>query len=147
MSVFVDLLDAIDRGQKVHINLVEKTVKVNGSEINFDGKELIELKDMDMVEVFVTEPWEIAEELYARYKRSVPSVTTKTNKPYFHADSVEDLTDNEIAFNAPRDWCQVCLEGYILLAGLSGILKWKNENHWFLQSDYEPSLVVLKEWL
>lgn len=145
MSVFVDLLDAIDRGKKVHINLVEKTVKINGSEINLDGKELIESKDMDMM--FATEPWEIAEELYARYKRSVPSVTTKTNKPYFHADSVEDLTDNEIAFNAPRDWCQVCLEGYILLAGLSGWLELENENHWFWQSKKFKEFVILKEWV
>ena len=145
MSVFIDLLDAIDCGKKVHINLVEKTVKINGSEINLEGKELIESKDMDMM--FATEPWKIAEELYARYKRSIPSITTKTNKPYFHADSVEDLTDNEIAFNAPRDWCQVCLEGYILIAGLSGWLELENEKYWFWQSKKFKEFVILKEWI
>ena len=144
MSVFIDLIEAINCGKKVHINLVEKTVKINGNEIILDEKELIELNDINMI--FATQPWDIVEELYSNFKRSVPSATTKTNKSYFHADSVEDLTDDEIAFNMSRDLAQILLEGYILLAGLSGWLQWQNDKHWFYQGT-DPECVVLREWI
>jgi hypothetical protein len=85
--------------------------------------------------------------LYSQYKRSVPSERHLGGKPYFKADSVEDLTDNELAFNASRNYCQAQLEGYVLLAGLSGWFDWKNENHWFWQSKIFPELVCLREWV
>lgn len=147
MSVFIDLIESVACGKKVHINLVEKTVKINGNEINLDGKELIDITDMEYVRCNLTKPWEIIEELYANYKRSVPSATTKTNKPYFKADNVEDLTDDEMAFNESRDVCQVILEGFVLLAGLKGWLTWKNDEHWFYQSDTDKELVCLREWI
>ena len=147
MSIFIDLLEAVNCGKKVHINLVDKTVKINGKEINLDGKELIDVTDMEYVRCNLTKPWDILEELYANYKRSVPSATTKTNKPYFKADSVEDLTDDEIAFNESRDLAQIILESFVLLSSLSGWLTWQNDNHWFWQSDKYPDCVVIKEWI
>ena len=146
MSVYLDLIDAVERGKEVHINLVEKTVKINGNEIDLQGKELINFNDTDKIQIYSTEPWDIIEDLYARFKRSVPSTTTKTNKTYFHADLVEDLNDDEIAFNESRDLCQVALEGYVLLAGLRNWLKFENEKHWFWQGT-DKELVVLREWV
>lgn len=146
MSVFIDLIEAVNCGQKVHINLVEKTAKVNGNEIFLDDKQLIDMSDMDRILCYFTDPWEIVEKLYANYKRSVPSATTKTNKPYFKADSVDDLTDNEMAFNMQRDLAQVILESFVLLSSLNGWLTWKNEKHWFWQGK-DGDLVILKEWI
>ena len=146
MSVYLDLLDAVNCGKKVNINLVEKTAKINGNDINLDG-ELINITDMEFLRCNLADQWEILEELYANYKRSVPSATTRTNRPYFKADNVEDLDDIEMAFNMPRDLSQICLEGYVLLAGLSGMLKWKNDKHFFWQSKNFPELVVLRDWI
>lgn len=147
MSVFMDLLDTVNHGKKVCINLTEKTIKVNKKEINLKDSELIGSNDMNAINITAIEPWGIVEELYAKYKRSVPRGRSQMNKSYFYADSVEDLTDNEIAFNMARDFAQACLEGFILLAGLSGLLEWQNENHWFWQSTKDKQLIILKEWI
>ena len=42
---------------------------------------------------------------------------------------------------------QCALEAYVLLASLSGLIEWKNEQHWFWQSKLDKELIVLKEWL
>ena len=102
MSMFLELIDAVDCGKKVHINLVEKTVKINGNDINLDG-ELINITDMEYVRCNLTEPWEILEDLYANYKRSIPSATTRTNKSYFIADSVENLNENVVIHRITGD--------------------------------------------
>ena len=69
MSVFIDLIEAVNCGQKVHINLVEKTAKVNGNEIFLDDKQLIDMSDMDRILCYFTDPWEIVEKLYKDYKK------------------------------------------------------------------------------
>lgn len=146
MSVYTDLLHAAEYGRKYRINLKEKTLKIDNREINLENN-LIEPEDLHMLGIEKTEPWEIFEELYFKYKKSVPSAHYNGNKPYFHADNAEDLTDYEIAFNKQRGTMQAALEGYVLLAGLSGWLIWQNENHWFWQSDVYRECVVLKEWI
>lgn len=146
MSIFIDLIEAVNCGQKVYINLVEKTAKVNGNEICLDDKQLIDITDMEYVRCNYTNPWDIIEELYANYKRSVPSARTKTNKSYFKADSVNDLTDDEMAFNEARDVTQIILEAFVLLSSLSGWLTWKNDKHWFYQGK-DADLIILKEWV
>ena len=146
MSLYLDLIEAVTHGNKVHINLVEKTAKINGKEINLDRTDLIDITDMEYVRCNLTNPWEIVEELYGNYKRSIPSATVLTNKSYFKADDVEELDDYEMAFNANRNEAQIILEAYVLLAGLSGWLTWQNESHWFYQG-LDKELVVLKEWL
>ena len=146
MSLYLDLIEAVSIGKKIHINLVEKTVKVNGKEINLDKTDLIDITDMEYVRCNLINPWEIIEELYGNYKRSIPSATVLTNKPYFKADSVEDLTDMEMAFNMNRNEAQVILEGYVLLAGLSGWFTWEYDKHWFWQGT-DKELVVLREWI
>ena len=141
MSVYNELLERVSKGAKFNINLVEKTLKIDGKEIVLEGN-LIDDTDVNLS----FDCWEVLEMLYSQYKRSVPSERHNGNKPYFKAVSVEELTDNELAFNASRNYCQCQLEGYVLLAGLSGLLTWQNENHWFWQG-IDKQLVVLKEWI
>lgn len=149
MSVYLDLVEAVEYGKKVHINLVEKTAKINGKEINLNRTDLIDIADMEYVRcsIFHTNPWEIIEELYENYKRSIPSATVLTNKSYFKADNVEELDDCEMTFNMNRNEAQIILEAYVLLAGLSGMLTWHNERHWFWQSKVFPECVCLREWI
>lgn len=141
MSIYSDLLERVERGAKYKIDLVQKTLKIDGKEIMLEGN-LIDETDVNLS----FDPWEILEMLYTQYKRSVPSERHNGNRSYFKALSVEELTDNEIAFNASRNYCQAQLEGYVLLGSLKGWLTWQNEKHWFWQGN-DKQLVVLKEWI
>ena len=141
MGIYRDLLERVERGAKYRIDLVQKTLKIDGKDINLEGN-LIDENDVGN-----GNPWDILETLYLSYKRSVPSERHNGNKPYFKADSVEDLTDDEIAFNEPRSLSQFALEAYVLFASISGKLKWQNESHWFWQSKHDVELIVLKEWI
>lgn len=143
-SIYSELLDRVSRGAKFKINLVEKTLKIDGKEIELKGNLINEESDL----WFVREnPWHILEELYYEYKRSVPSAHQNGNKPYFKSDSVEDLSDDEMILNNNRNYSQAMLEGYVLLAGLNGMLTWQNDKHWFWQSKVYPECVCLREWI
>lgn len=140
MSMYSDLIERVAKGAKFKINLVEKTLKIDGKEISLEGN-LIDENDVGN-----GNPWDILETLYLSYKRSVPSEHQNGNKPYFTAASVEELDDDEIAFNEPRNLAQFKLECYVLFASLNGLLKMENDNHWFWQGN-DKELVVLKEWI
>ena len=140
MSIYRDLLEKVERGAKFNINLVEKTLKIDGKEIVLEGNLI------DETDVGSGSPFDILETLYLSFKRSVPSESHNGNRPYFKCVSVEDLTDDEIAFNEPRSRAQFELECYVLFASVLGWLKMENENHWFWQGT-DKELVVLKEWI
>ena len=128
MSIYSNLLDRVSKGAKYKINLVDKTLKIDGKEIALEGN-LIDENDVGN-----GNPWDILETLYLSFKRSVPSERHNGNHSYFKCDSVEDLSDDEIAFNEPRSLSQFALECYVLFASISGKLEWQNDNHWFWQS-------------
>jgi len=141
MSIYNNLLERVSRGAKFKIDLVEKTLKVDGKEIILEGN-LIDENDVGN-----GNPWDILDTLYLSFKRSVPSERHNGNKPYFKCDSVEDLNDDEIAFNEPRNLAQFALECYVLFASVLGWFEWNNDNHWFYQSKVFPELVCLREWI
>lgn len=148
MSVFTEFLHEVERGKRYRINLKEKTIKINGNELLLTD-DLIDV--YDTVELGLTEEisdfWNTVETLYTKYKKSVPSAHSKGNHPYFHAENVEDLTDDELAFNEPRCYMQAALESYVLLSTLNGDVVWQNEEHWFWQSKNDSQLIILKEWI
>lgn len=141
MSIYSELLERVEKGAKFKINLVEKTLKIDGKEIALKGC-MIDNNDLTQIGIKPSSPMENIEQLYANFKRSVPSAKYN-GKSYFKADSVEDLTDSEIAFNWDRSYAQAALEGYVLLGGLI----WGNDDHWFWQSKNYPECVVLREWI
>lgn len=85
------------------------------------------------------------EELYQQYKYSVPS--SKTCKSYFKALPVDRLTDYQLAAGMPRFKAQALLEGYILLAGMAGLLEIDFAQKWYWQSKIDADFVILKEWI
>lgn len=141
MSIYSDLLERVERGARYKINLVDKTLKIDGKEIVLEGNLI------DETDVGNGNPWDILETLFLSYKRSVPSEKHNGNKPFFKADSVEDLSDDEIAFNEPRGLAQFALEAYVLFASVLGWFDWQNEKHFFWQSKVFPECVVLREWI
>ena len=145
-SVFEKLLAVSDNGIKYKINFVQKTLAINGKEVEL-SENLITEEDLRRLNLDNLAPWQIVEELYRRYKISAPSAYKNGNRPYFKANDFEDLDEADIAFGAPRNYAQACLEGYVLVAGLSGQLVWQNDKHWFWQSETDKDLVVLKEWI
>lgn len=140
-SIYSELLERVSRGAKFKIDLVQKTLKIDGRTIVLEGN-LIDENDVGN-----GNPWEILETLYLSFKRSVPSAHHNGSKPYFKSDSAEDLSDDEIAFNEPRGLAQFALECYVLFASVLGKLEMSNKNHFFWQSRVFPECVVLREWI
>lgn len=158
MSIYYDLIEAVDKGKKFKVDLINKSLWINKKQIIKEGeivheqdhgKELIEPNDlncMGWVSTLDEYPWDWIEFLYDEYKHSVPRENSN-KRSYFKALSVDELTDEELAFNIDRDFGQAMLEGYILLASLKGWLKWELETHWFWQSDKDDNLVIIRNWI
>lgn len=158
MSIYTDLLNAARKGKKFKVDLINKSLWIDKKQIIKEGeivneqdksKEFIEEKDCVIsgwVIPYLENPWDMIEMLYDDYNHSVPR-ENGNKKSYFKALSVDELTDNELAFNISRDFAQACLEGYILLARLQELLKWKLGSYWFWKSENYENLVILKEWI
>ena len=87
------------------------------------------------------------ERLYAQFKRSVPNRHVRLNKGYFKALSSDALTMEELMDNMPRPEARMALEGFILLASLSGLIPWHNPKHFFWQSAADPECIVYRDWV
>ena len=158
MSIYKDLIDAVDNGKKFKVDLINKSLWINRKQVIKEGeivneqdksKDLICASDLHCigwVESLIENPWNWIEFLYQEYKHSVPSEHSN-KRSYFKALSVDELTDDELAFNIDRDFGQCLIEGYILLASLQGILKWEFGSHWFYQSQEDEDLVVLRNFV
>lgn len=156
MSIYYDLINAVDKGKKFKIDLKNKSLLINKKEIIKEGvlindkETLIESNDLYCTgwELNLNEnPWDIVEFLYQKYKHSVPKEKSKGSKSYFKGLDIDDLSDEEIAFNINRDLGQAILEGYLLCASLIGWLKWEEKEHWFWQCSNDKELVILKDWI
>lgn len=157
-SIYNELLDAVEKGRKFKVDLVNKSLWINRKQIikegeivhdEYKGKDLIGIWDLALNYAnspLDEDPWNWIEVLYCEYKHSAPSKHSN-NKSYFKALPVEELTDADLAYGYDRDFAQAMLEGYILLANLTGWLTWEFDDYWFYQSDSDRELVILKEWI
>lgn len=153
MSIYTDLLEAVSNGKKFKVDLINKSLWIDRKEIIREGvrtdenKEFIEKWDLALDygnKPTDENPWEMVEFLYKEYKYSVPGKSPV--KSYFKANSVDELTDSDLAYNISRDYAQAQIEGYILLASLAGILTWEFGDHWFWQGN-DKDLVILKNFV
>lgn len=147
LSIYTDFLHDVRCGKRYKISLKDKTIKVNGKELLLIDN-LIDKYDTVKIglEKEISDFWSTVENLYAKYKRSVPSAKKLGNESHFHSDKVEDLTDDELAFNESRCYMQAALEAYVLLSSLNGDVVWQNANHWFWQGT-DRNLIILREWI
>ena len=162
MSIYKDLIDAVDNGKKFKVDLINKSLWINRKQIikegvivheQSKGKNLIEPDDLHDLHCTIglegslnENPWSWIELLYKEFKYSVPKENSN-KRSYFKALSVDELTEAELIFNINRDLGQALLEGYILLASLNDWLKWIHGDYWFYQSKNDENLVVLRNFI
>ena len=136
----------VERGAGFGANLYKHNLSVAGSKVVDGGKFLGKpgLLDCD-------DPLARIEDLYARYKRSVPSERTerkKRNGTQFMALEFEDLDDSDFLYGDRRNEAQAKLEMFVLLAVSTGQLKWTDGmGKWFWKSPKDRDLVLLKDWV
>lgn len=157
MSIYKGLIDSVAEGAKFKINLVNKTLQIGKQKIIEKGKIINEkYNDVELILPSDLEPYfsmqfgtinmsfTIIERLYEDYKHSVPS-ENYSDTSYFKALSVDELTDGDLCSGDPRELAQAKLEGYILLAALTGWFIWPNENHWYWKG--MDDLIILRNWI
>lgn len=139
-------VELVERGAGFYVNLKKHELHVAGSRVVADGKYLGKPGLLDC-----GDPLARIEELYARYKRSVPSEKTerrRRNGTQFIALEFEDLDDNDFLYGDRRNEAQAKLEMFVILSVATGQLKWTDGmGKWFWKSPKDRDLVLLKDWI
>ena len=144
-NIYRESIQAVENGAKSMIDFSSRSFKLNGKYVIKDGEYEGELgvPRCNDDEFFIN-----VEELYCRYKHSVPSERSEgKSRLYFIALPEVSLTDDDMLFGEHRDKAQIELELYILCQILGGF-KWNLEKmgRWFWQSSDDKDLVILKNW-
>lgn len=145
-NIYQKSIQAVEDGAKFKIDFQKQSLRINGKYVIQDGKYKGELG----VSACNEEEFLInVEELYYRYKHSVPSERSESkSRQYFMALPERSLNDDDMLFGQRRDKAQIELELYILCQIING-LKWDSERmgRWFWQSKVDKDLVILKSWV
>lgn len=145
-NIYQNSVQAARDGAKFKIDFLSRSLKLNGKYIIQNGEYEGELGVSECSEdEFLTN----VEELYHRYKHSVPSERSESKSHrYFMALPERNLSDDDMLFGEGRDKAQIGLELYILCHIING-LKWNPERmgRWFWQSKVDKDLVILKSWV
>lgn len=151
MTIYDELIKRVSEGEKFYIDFGTLTMKVGNTKLINNGtydenRYLIYAENIDSLQTLL----HIIGELYRHYKTSIPSErSSKKRKCYFKALSAEELTDEQLMHGERREVAQAVLEGFILCMILNGEFVW-DENmmgKWFWQSNNDPDLVILKQWI
>lgn len=145
-NIYQQAVRAVEDGAKFRVNFQSRSLKLNGKYIieqgKYEGKLGVEACSMDE---FFTK----VEELYHRYKHSVPSERSESrSRRYFTALPERELDDEAMFYGERRDKAQIELELYILCQILNGLV-WNPEmmGRWFWQSKMDNDLVILRQWV
>lgn len=145
-NIYQEAVQAVRDGAKFRIDFPSRSLKLNGKYIIQNGKYEGELGVPGCSEdEFLTN----VEELYRRYKHSVPSERSESkSRRYFMALPERNLSDDAMLYGECRDKAQIELELYILCQIING-LKWDSETMggWFWQGKTDKDLVILRNWV
>ena len=145
-NIYQASIQAVEDGANFSIDFQSRRLKLNGTFIIQDGWYEGELGVTDCNE---DEFFANVEELYSRYKNSVPSERSES-KPhqYFMAVPERSLSDDAMLYGERRDKAQIELELYVLCQIINGF-KWNPEKmgKWFWKSKVDKDLVILKNWI
>lgn len=145
-NIYQEAIRAVEDGANFKVDFTSRSLKLNGKQIIQDGRYEGELGVAPCTgEEFLSR----VEELYHRYKHSVPSERSESkSRRYFMALPEKDLSDEAMLYGERRDKAQIELELYILCQILSG-LEWNPEmmGRWFWQSKTDKDLVILRCWI
>ena len=145
-NIYKESIQAVEDGANFMVDFQSRSLKVNGKYVIRNGEYEGELgvPSCNEDEFFTN-----VEELYCRYKHSVPSERSESKSHlYFMSLPEKSLSDDDMLFGERRDKVQIELELYVLCQILDGF-KWDTEKmgKWFWQSKVDKDLVILKSWV
>lgn len=144
-----EILDKVSDGYKFYVNFENRSVRV-------DGKLVVENGDFgentyeDFGDFSLEGTLRTIEELYAEYRRSVPSERSESHrKTYFIALKEKYLDNDDMMYGEQREIARARLETYVLEAISRGWLYWDEEKmgSYFWQSKKHKSLIILRDWV
>lgn len=145
-NIYQETIQAVEDGANFKIDFQSRSFTLNGKYIikngQFEGELGVSLSGED--EFFAN-----MEELYNRFKHSVPSERSESkSRRYFMALPEKALCDESMLYGERRDKAQVELELYLLCQILLG-LEWNPETmgKWFWKSQNDKDLVILRNWV
>ena len=145
-NIYQQVVQAVEGGAKFRVNFRSRSLRLNGRYViregNYEGNLGVE---PCTEKEFLSQ----IEELYLRYKHSVPSErSTSRSRNYFPALPEKKLDDEDMLYGERRDKAQIELELYILCQLLNGF-QWNTETlgKWFWQSTRDKDLVLLRQWI
>lgn len=145
-NIYQESIQSVEDGAKFKVDFQSRSLKLNGKYIIQDGKYEGELGVLKCSE---DEFFTHVEELYYRYKHSIPSERSEgKSRMYFMALPERSLSDDDMLFGEHREKMQIELELYVLCQILSGF-KWNSVKmgKWFWKSKTDKDLVILKQWV
>ena len=150
MSIYVEMLERVENGEKFYINFEKRIMKVGGKVI-IDKGEYDTSKKLYEGEIYSLDALlSIIKALYKKYKYSLPSERSDNKRrKYFKALSVDELTDEQLIIGQPREVAQFTLEAFVLCTILNGDFVWNEEvmGKWFYQHPLDQDLVILRNWI
>lgn len=145
-SIYQKTVSAVEEGANFRVDFQTRSLKLRGKFIIKNGEHEGELgvQKCDEDEFFSK-----VEELYDRYKHSLPSERSESKaRRYFMALPERELSDDAMLYGERRDKAQIELELFILCQLLNGF-KWNAEKFgkWFWQSANDKDLIILRDWI
>ncbi len=145
-NIYQEAISAVESGANFKVDFALRSLKIDGKHIIKDGEYegTLGVEPASENEILTH-----IEELYLRYKHSMPSERSESkSRRYFMALSEKKLTDEDMMYGERRDKAQIELELYLLCQILQGF-KWNTETmgNWFWQSSTDKDLVILREWI
>ena len=145
-NIYQEALRAVEDGARFKVDFQTRSLKVDGKYVIRDGAYE---SDLGMPKCSEEEFFPTVEELYRRYKHSIPSERSEsTSRRYFMALPEKELSDDDMLYGVRRDKAQIELELFVLCQLLGGF-KWNPEKfgRWFWQSKEDKELVILRQWV
>lgn len=151
MSIYLELIERVDNGEKFCIDFEKRNLKV-GKEYLIKNGEYDKSKELFGIEIYSLQvALHMIRDLYKNYKYSLPSERSDSKRrKYFKALTIDELPDDQLMIAGRRETAQAALEGFILCAVLTEQLIWDEEimgGKWFYQSKTDPDLVILRSWI
>lgn len=153
MTIYDELLIRVESGSRFKVDFEKRTMKVGNAFLIKKGEWDLE---RDLIDPLVLARYDTLpkclkriEDLYKQLKNSTPSERSESKRrTYFKTLSADEMLDEQLACNPPREYCQAILEGFILCMILEGVLVWNEElmGKWFYQGD-DKDLILLRTWI
>ena len=145
-NIYQETVRAEKTGRAFKVDFQMRSLKVDGKYVIRNGsyEGVLGVPQCSEEEFFSK-----VEELYHRYKHSIPSERSEsTPRRYFMALPERELSDDDMLYGARRDKSQIELELFILCQLLGGF-NWNPEKFgwWFWQSKEDKELIILRQWV